>query len=61
MGFFEIRDFASGIIDITKTMALAYWSGSKTLIGGGDALEALKRQRLQRRGKPCVYWWWLYS
>jgi phosphoglycerate kinase len=24
-------------------MALAYWRGSKTLIGGGDTLEAMKK------------------
>jgi phosphoglycerate kinase len=24
-------------------MALAFWRGSKTLIGGGDTLEAMKR------------------
>ena len=24
-------------------MALAFWQGSKTLIGGGDTLEAMKR------------------
>jgi phosphoglycerate kinase len=43
MGLFEIKHFANGTIDITKTMALAYWRGSKTLIGGGDTLEAMKR------------------
>jgi phosphoglycerate kinase len=24
-------------------MALAYWRGSKTLVGGGDTLEAMRR------------------
>lgn len=43
MGLFEIKHFANGTIDIAKTMALAYWRGSKTLIGGGDTLEAMKR------------------
>ena len=43
MRLFEIKHFANGTIDITKTMALAHWRGSKTLIGGGDTLEAMKR------------------
>ena len=43
MGLFEIEHFANGTINIAKTMALAYWRGSKTLIGGGDTLEAMKR------------------
>ena len=30
-------------INLAKSMALAYWRGSKTLIGGGDTLEAMKR------------------
>lgn len=43
MGLFEIEHFANGTINIAKTMALAYWRGSKTLIGGGDTLESMKR------------------
>ncbi|HZE78863.1 MAG TPA: phosphoglycerate kinase [Nitrososphaeraceae archaeon] len=43
MGFFEIGLFANGTINIAKSMALAYWRGSKTLIGGGDTLEAMKK------------------
>lgn len=43
MGLFEIRLFSNGTINIAKSMALAYWRGSKTLIGGGDTLEAMKR------------------
>ncbi len=43
MGMFEIRAFSNGTINIAKSMALAFWRGSKTLIGGGDTLEALKR------------------
>ena len=43
MGMFEIRGFSNGTINIAKSMALAYWRGSKTLIGGGDTLEAMKR------------------
>lgn len=43
MGMFEIRAFANGTINIAKSMALAFWRGSKTLIGGGDTLEAMKK------------------
>ena len=43
MGMFEIKVFSNGTINIAKSMALAYWRGSKTLIGGGDTLEAMKR------------------
>lgn len=43
MGMFEVRAFANGTINIAKSIALAYWRGSKTLIGGGDTLEAMKK------------------
>jgi len=43
MGMFEIKAFSNGTVHIAKSMALAYWRGSKTLIGGGDTLEAMKR------------------
>lgn len=43
MGMFEIKPFSNGTMNIAKSMALAYWRGSKTLIGGGDTLEAMKR------------------
>ncbi|MFL6522793.1 MAG: phosphoglycerate kinase [Nitrososphaera sp.] len=43
MGMFEIKAFSNGTINVAKSMALAYWRGSKTLIGGGDTLEAMKR------------------
>ncbi len=43
MGLFEIATFANGTINTAKSMALAFWRGSKTLIGGGDTLEAMKR------------------
>ena len=43
MGLFEIGFFANGTINIAKNMALAFWRGSKTLIGGGDTLEAMKK------------------
>jgi phosphoglycerate kinase len=42
MGMFEVKAFSNGTINIAKSMALAYWRGSKTLIGGGDTLEAMK-------------------
>jgi phosphoglycerate kinase len=43
MGMFEIKAFSNGTVHVAKSMALAYWRGSKTLIGGGDTLEAMKR------------------
>ncbi len=43
MGLFEVGAFSNGTINIAKSMALAFWRGSKTLIGGGDTLEAMKR------------------
>lgn len=43
MGMFEIRAFSNGTANIAKSMALAFWRGSKTLIGGGDTLEAMKK------------------
>ena len=43
MGMFEIKAFSNGTVHLAKSMALAYWRGSKTLIGGGDTLEAMKR------------------
>src|SRR5919198_4493624 len=43
MGLFEIAMFSNGTINVAKSMALAFWRGSKTLIGGGDTLEAMKR------------------
>jgi phosphoglycerate kinase len=49
MGLFEIKHFANGTDNIAKTMALAYWRGSKTLVGGGDTLEAMKRAGVSER------------
>lgn len=43
MGLFEKDIFANGTINIAKSMALAYWRGAKTLIGGGDTLAAMKK------------------
>ena len=43
MGLFEIGLFSHGTINVAKSMALAFWRGSTTLIGGGDTLEAMKK------------------
>lgn len=43
MGLFEKNIFANGTVNVARSMALAYWRGSKTLIGGGDTLEAMKK------------------
>jgi phosphoglycerate kinase len=43
MGLFEVGLFVNGTINIAKSMALAFWRGSTTLIGGGDTLEAMKK------------------
>jgi phosphoglycerate kinase len=43
MGLFEIELFRNGTNNIAKSMALAFWRGSKTIIGGGDTLDALKK------------------
>jgi phosphoglycerate kinase len=43
MGLFEIGLFVNGTLNIAKSMALAFWRGSTTLIGGGDTLEAMKK------------------
>jgi len=43
MGMFEIGLFRNGTNNIAKSMALAFWRGSKTIIGGGDTLDALKK------------------
>ncbi len=42
MGFFEKPKFSHGTKSVAISMALAYWRGAKTLIGGGDTLEAIK-------------------
>jgi phosphoglycerate kinase len=43
MGLFEIGPFSNGTISIAKSIALAFWRGSKTLVGGGDTIAALKK------------------
>lgn len=42
MGYFEKEIFSNGTKSVAVSMALAYWRGVKTLIGGGDTLEAMK-------------------
>jgi phosphoglycerate kinase len=42
MGFFEKELFSHSTKSIALSMALAYWRGVKTLVGGGDTLEAMK-------------------
>jgi phosphoglycerate kinase len=42
MGLFEIPRFANGTVSVARDIALAFWRGSQTLIGGGDTIEALK-------------------
>jgi phosphoglycerate kinase len=42
MGYFEREIFSNGTKSVAVSMALAYWRGVKTLIGGGDTLEAMK-------------------
>ena len=42
MGLFEIPQFANGTVSIARDIALAFWRGSQTLIGGGDTIEGLK-------------------
>jgi phosphoglycerate kinase len=42
MGFFENELFSHSTKSIAMSMALAFWRGVKTLVGGGDTLEAMK-------------------
>ena len=42
MGYFEKDVFSNGTKSVAVSMALAYWRGVKTLIGGGDTLEAMR-------------------
>ena len=43
MGMFEMGQFASGTMNVAKSMALAFWRGAMTLVGGGDTIVALKK------------------
>ena len=43
MGMFEVSQFSAGTISVAKSMALAFWRGAMTLVGGGDSIAALKK------------------
>ena len=43
MGMFEMGQFANGTMNVAKSMALAFWRGAMTLVGGGDTIVALKK------------------
>ena len=43
MGLFEVGQFASGTMKVARSMALAFWRGAMTLVGGGDTIAALKK------------------
>jgi phosphoglycerate kinase len=42
MGFFEKEMYSNGTKSVAVSMALAYWRGVKTVIGGGDTLAAMR-------------------
>ena len=43
MGMFEVSQFSAGTMSVAKSMALAFWRGAMTLVGGGDTIAALKK------------------
>jgi phosphoglycerate kinase len=43
MGMFEVSQFSAGNMSVAKSMALAFWRGAMTLVGGGDSIAALKK------------------
>ena len=43
MGMFEVSQFSAGTMSVAKSMALAFWRGAMTLVGGGDSIVALKK------------------
>jgi phosphoglycerate kinase len=43
MGMFEVGQFAGGTMSVAKSMALAFWRGAMTLVGGGDTIAAIKK------------------
>jgi phosphoglycerate kinase len=49
MGFFEKDLFSHGTKSIALSMALAFWRGVKTLVGGGDTLEAMKEAGMSEK------------
>jgi phosphoglycerate kinase len=40
MGVFEVREFAGGTLGLAYSIALAYFRGASTVIGGGDTVSA---------------------
>ncbi|MGQ9543973.1 MAG: phosphoglycerate kinase [Candidatus Bathyarchaeia archaeon] len=40
MGVFEVREFAGGTLGLAFSIALAYFRGASTVIGGGDTVSA---------------------
>ncbi len=43
MGLFEVGQLANGTMNVARSMALAFWRGAMTLVGGGDTIAALKK------------------
>ena len=43
MGVFEVDEFSHGTVDVARALALAYWRGAHTVVGGGDTMAALRK------------------
>ena len=43
MGVFELDEFSHGTVDVARALALAYWRGAHTVVGGGDTVVALRK------------------
>jgi phosphoglycerate kinase len=43
LGAFEVDEFADGMVDIARAMALAHWRGAFTVVGGGDTVAAVHK------------------
>jgi phosphoglycerate kinase len=43
MGVFEVDEFSHGTVDVARALALAYWRGAHTVVGGGDTVSALRK------------------
>ena len=43
MGVFEVDEFSHGTVDVARALALAYWRGAHTVVGGGDTVVALRK------------------
>jgi phosphoglycerate kinase len=43
MGVFEVDEFSHGTVDVARALALAYWRGAHTVVGGGDTVAALRK------------------